>query len=128
MAYKGPERREHKRIYKNYIVRFQIRPNDKQEKVFVGWDMVTAVNLGAGGILLNYDRKIEPGSLLDLKINFPGTPDPIECTGRVRRVEKSKRSSKTRIATEFVDIDENTRKHICQAVEDHHSPEFEDIT
>ena len=128
MTHHRDERREHKRIDKNYIVSFQIRPNEKQEQVFIGWDMVTAVNLGAGGILLNYDRKIEPGSILDLKINFPGSHEPIECVGEVNRVEKAKKSSRVRIAAKFVEIGAKDKEHIVQAAEDKHSPEFEDIT
>jgi len=109
--FQGAEKRAYKRIQKPFIVRFRIKP-EAAGAIFPGWDVVITQNLSAGGILFNYDDRIELTSLIDLKINFPTMKGTIDCTGRVLRVEEVPRSSRVRIAAVFTDIDEEVKKDV----------------
>lgn len=113
--FKGKERREYKRIKKHFIAKFRVE--HKGEPTSGSWEMVTVENLGAGGVLFNYDKKIEVGSLLDLKINFPGLKDPIECEGKVVRIEEMPHPCLFRIATVFIKLDEGQRGIINKVAE-----------
>jgi hypothetical protein len=48
------------------------------------WDIVTAKDLSASGVLFNYNRYIEPGTQINFKISLPFNTG-IECVGEVVR-------------------------------------------
>jgi len=96
------ERRKHKRMRKPYVVRLHEKDADTGEE---SWDMTTAQDISAGGILLNHNKKLALDSLLDMKINFPAFAEPINCTGKVIRIEKFPNSSRIRLATIFTDVE-----------------------
>jgi len=110
------EKRKYKRIKNQFIVRFRIKPEDKQ--ILSGWDMVSVDNLGAGGILFYYNQKINPGSLLDIKINFPTISEPVNCEGKVLRVEEPKNSRMLRIAAAFTEIEKSSQDEINRSAEE----------
>ena len=116
--YKGPERREHKRINKKFMVSFQMLPGENEHFFNNGWDMVAAENLAAGGILIKYDRNIELDSLLNFKIAFPASETPITCKGRVVRVEKITGTILSKIAAVFEDIKEKEKNIINRAADE----------
>ena len=116
--YKGPERREYKRIVKKFMVSFQMVPGDNEHFFNNGWDMVAAENLGAGGISIKYDRDIGINSLLNFKISFPRSETPIACQGRVVRVEKIAGTILSKIAAVFEDIKEREKIMINQAADE----------
>ncbi len=66
-------------------------------------------------------RKIEEGLLLDMEINFPMSPAPINCVGKVIRVQGDPYSPIWGIATSFTDIDEQEREIINNAAEGFYS-------
>ena len=68
------------RVFRSFAVR--ISEDVLAEEVH--WDMVTAKNLSASGILFNYDRYIEPGTRIRFKISLP-VCDAVECEGEVVR-------------------------------------------
>ena len=115
--YRGPERREYKRIKNKVMVSFQMLPGDNEHFFNNGWDMVAADNVGAGGILIKYDRSMELNSLLNFKISFPRSESPITCKGRVVRVEKVAGTILSKIAAVFEDIKDN-EKHMINQVAD----------
>ena len=75
-------------------------------------------NLGAGGALFNYDRKIDVDSLVNFKINFPAAQEPIDCIGRVIRVEKPSYSFVFNVAAVFTSISDKERNIINTAAEE----------
>ena len=115
--FRGAEKRVYKRIQKPFIVRFRIKPEEDTGAIFPGWDVVTTQNLSAGGILFNYDERIELTSLIDLRVNFPTIKGTMDCTGRVLRVEEVPRSSRVRIAAVFTDIDQEVKKDVEEYAE-----------
>jgi hypothetical protein len=106
------EKRKYKRIEKQYIARFRIKPDEAQEKVPIDWDMVAVNDLGAGGIFFHVSRNLKIGTTLDLKIGFSVSMPPIECRGVVTRVRKHPNFSVFGIATEFTEIDDHIKKMI----------------
>lgn len=110
--YKGAERRRHKRIKKNFITKF---------KYDEGWEMVTARNLGAQGILFNFNKEIPVGSQLEMAINFPTLKDPIRCTAEVLRVDMEPSSPVLKIAGQFMDIAESDKQAVDNAAENFYS-------
>jgi hypothetical protein len=63
---------------------FTVRISEHLSSGEVRWDIVTAKNLSASGILFNYDRYLEPGSRLRFRIALP-VCEPVECEGEVIR-------------------------------------------
>jgi len=103
MGYQGVERRKHRRIKKNFIASFRFEDTASGGESSM-WNMVTLLNLSAGGALFNFTELIPQGSALNMKINFPAFPDPLKCTGTVLRVEEPSHSLISRIAVRFTDI------------------------
>ncbi|MFQ5685763.1 MAG: PilZ domain-containing protein [Candidatus Scalindua sp.] len=103
--YEFLEKRKHKRIKRQYIARFRIKPDEAQDGVPTDWDMVAVNDLGAGGVFFHVRRKLEIGTILDLKIGFSVTMPPIDCRGVVTRVQKHPKFSVFGIAAEFTEID-----------------------
>ncbi|MFH1665086.1 MAG: PilZ domain-containing protein [Candidatus Omnitrophota bacterium] len=106
------ERRKHKRVRKPFMISFQISSGKEEEKEFSGWDMVAVLNMGAGGALFYYTRKLRVGTTLDMKINISTAKDPIRCTGKVIRAEKLLNEYMFLTAVVFAEIDERERKII----------------
>ena len=48
------------------------------------WDIVTAKDLSASGVLFNYDTYLEPGTRVEFRIALP-VCEPVECEGEVVR-------------------------------------------
>jgi hypothetical protein len=98
--------RRHKRISKTLMSWFKFS-NGKHAVMANGWDMVTVRDIGAGGLLFNYDRPVEIGSRISLKIMFPFKDEPIRCRAdvvRSQRIGSSEDSSIYRVAAEFKNI------------------------
>lgn len=121
MSYSGSEKRRYKRITQHFIIQFRIKEPGEiglKDGLYPGWNMVTSQDLGAGGVLFNFDKKIEVGTILYLKINFPKIEKPIECTGKVIRIEESNYAPIFRIAVIFTDIGEKEKETIEKAAEE----------
>jgi len=101
------EKRRYKRITKTFMSWLKIRQKKKMPVYPYGWDMVTTCDLGAGGLLFNYDKPVDIGTSVQLKVVFPFKDAPIDCVGKVLRTEKvdsNKHSSIYRVAVEFKKI------------------------
>ena len=125
--YAGVERRKYKRIRKNFMARFQIQDGGGDDAWSEDWNMVTMRNLGAGGGLFNYNRKLKTDSLLHLKINFPLTREPIDCVGKVTRVEDTMRSIIFRIAVAFMEVSDRQKRVLNESAEELYSRKPEQI-
>lgn len=115
------ERRQYKRIKKNFIAKF--RPRSDKPNIYdqESWEMVTTQNLGARGVLFNYDKEIPVGSLIDMFINFPHVKNPVNCTGKILRIDRSSSSSLLKIAANFIDISKEDQHGINKAAEEFYS-------
>ena len=115
------EKRRYKRITKTFMSWLKFAQDKRKKKVPsypLGWDMVTTCDLGAGGMLFNYDKLVEIGTKVRLRIVFPFKDEPIDCVGKVVRNEKVdsyKYSSIYRIAAQFERISESNKGLIDKA-------------
>lgn len=109
--YSGPERRKFKRMKKQFITRFRSKFTTD------AWEMVTMQNMGAEGILFNHEREIEPDSILDIMINFPGLKDVLTCSGRVLRSQERPGLNQYSTAAVIFDIKENIKEEINRLIE-----------
>ncbi len=122
------EKRKYKRIeldklkYKEIespcIARFRVIQYDGQETSSLEWNIVAVKNMSAGGIKINYYKKrLEIGSLLELKIEFIKSIPTIRCIGRVVRIEDAHVNAMFRMGVEFTEIDDKEREIINTTVE-----------
>jgi hypothetical protein len=105
------DRRRHKRIARCFMAWLKFR-QAKKPIYPVGWDIVTTHDLGAGGLLFNYDHYIEIGATIEFKIVLPNSRTQLKCIGEVVRNQKinsSKHSQVYRVAAEFKIVDSNSR-------------------
>ena len=115
------ERRQHKRIKKNFLARFRLKNIGSDIGNDGCWEMVTTQNLGAGGVLFNYDKEIPVGSIIDMLINFPQIKNPVSCIGRVLRIDKTNPLALIKIAANFIDISQQDQQEINRAAEEFYS-------
>ncbi len=114
--YNYMERRKHRRAEKPIIIRFRTRPNNRQEMASSEWDMVGVNDLSVGGLFFNSSSNIQNGTVLDLKIGFSTSSEPVRCTGMVTRVKKQPHTSIFGIAAAFIDIEEDEKELINRFV------------
>jgi c-di-GMP-binding flagellar brake protein YcgR len=115
------ERRQYKRIKKNFVARFSLKNVKEYVDRQQDWQMVTTQNLSAGGVLFNYDKDIPEGSIIDMLINFPQIKNPVNCTAKVLRIDKTSPSSLLRIAANFIEISHEDQQQINRAAEEFYS-------
>ena len=111
------ERRRFKRVEKPYITRFRIKPDEVQNVVPTDWDMVAVNDLCAGGVFFNASRNLEIGTILELRISFSTSTDPVKCVGRVARVIKHLNTFIFGIVTEFTETDQDIQEMINKSTE-----------
>lgn len=116
--HKPQGKRRYGRIKRHFVVRLRIRPGQTQAESLTSWNIVTVRDLSAGGILFNYDKEIEIGTLIDLKINFPLLITPIDCVAKVVRIEKPSLRAIVHIAAVFVDIGKKEKELVEKAAEE----------
>ncbi len=123
MEYSRQERRVCKRIKYQFMTRFRIYPQ-KGAKESHKWDIATIRNLSAGGLLFNYDKNLAAGTVIEFKITLPFIIEPTHCLGMVCRSEpfgKSSDSKLYKIATHFIELDDEKRKIITIHAEKYYS-------
>ncbi len=116
--YNDLERRKHKRIDRPFMVKFRIRQDEVLEKDSFDWDIVAVGDLGSGGVLFNYNKSLGIGTLIDLKIGFSVTKPPINCVGKIIRIEELQYHSMFRVATKFTEIGEHEKELINKTIAD----------
>ena len=121
ITHTAQERRQYKRIKKDFVARFRLKSDELSMHNSESWEMVTTQNLCAGGVLLNYNREVPIGSLIDMFINFPQIKNPINCTGKVIRIDRDSSLSPLKVAAYFVDINAEDKYAINKAVEEFYS-------
>lgn len=116
--YKGEERRKYKRKEKPFMVKFRTIPLVAKEMVSTDWNVVAVKNLGVGGMLFDYNKKLEPDTLLDFKIDISKSIPAISCVGKIICVKDLKPASMFRVEIEFIDIGEQEKELINKALEE----------
>jgi hypothetical protein len=116
--YNDLERRKYKRIDRPFVVKFRVRPDEPLEKDSSCWDIVAVGDLGPGGVLFNYNKKLGIGTHIDLKIGFSVTKPPINCVGKIIRNDELEYHSMFRVATKFTEIGKRERELINKTIED----------
>ncbi len=109
------ERRKCKRIVKSFLSWLMFMWKRKHPDYPNGWDMVTVRDLGAGGILFNYEQPVAIGTNVKLRIMFPFLKKPMHCTGKIVRNEQVntyRYPSIYRIAAEFEKIKQKDKELI----------------
>ena len=114
---KDPEKRKYKRAQTPCVIEFQIKPGESREKDPTESGMVVVEDLGAGGVSFNYNRNLEAGSLIDLKIAVSSSMPPVNCVGKIIRIIKQPDSNKLGVAVELTDISEQEKDVINEVVE-----------
>ncbi len=114
----GKERRKYKRMEKPVKVRFRTIPLVAEKMVSTDWDMVPVKNLSAGGMLFDYNKNLELDSLLEFEISISKSTSPVNCVGKIIRIEELQPASKFRIEIEFVDIGEQEKELINKMTEE----------
>ncbi len=116
--YSGKERRKYKRMEKPVMVRFRTIPLVAEKMVSADWNVVAVRNLGAGGMLFDYNKKLELDSLLNFKIDISKSTPTINCVGKIIRIEELQPISMFRIEIKFTEIGEQEKELINKAVEE----------
>ncbi len=115
----GKERRKYKRPGKPYyMVRLRIKYHEGLKTSSAGWDWVVLKDLSAGGAIFSYNKNLEIGTFLDLKIDVSASTHAINCVGRVTRIKQSQLHSTLKVAIEFTEIDEQAKELINKIAEE----------
>jgi CheY-like chemotaxis protein len=129
-VYNDTEKRKHERMEpktSKCFARFRVKQYEGQEISSPDWDIVAVKNLSTGGMLFNYHKNLEIGSLMDLTIDISEYTPTINCVGRVIRIEEFQSLSTQDvqplhsmrcIATEFTEISKQERETIDITVEE----------
>ena len=111
MAYGGPERRKHPRIFARFIVSYRML--EEVNNV----DVTQTKNLSLGGMLLTTNKQFNPGTNLALEIRLPFDPHPIMLIGRVIESKEITKGLIYDTRLEFTAVDERPRKIMSDTVE-----------
>ncbi len=118
--YNNIEKRQCKRLESPFVplsVRFRVKQFKDQEISSPDWEIVVVKNLGAEGMLFEYNQNLELDSLLDVKIDFFKSMPTINCIGRVLRIEEFQHNSMSSITVKFTEINEQEQGMINTNVE-----------
>ncbi len=112
----GIEKREHVRTDKPFVLELRIKPSESLKVFPSGWNVASVKNLGAGGVLLYYNERLEVGSAVDLRIFPPNSAYIIVCSGRVLRMENNVKPSLYNIVVKFTTANEQIKEIIDKIV------------
>ncbi|MFC1667157.1 PilZ domain-containing protein [Candidatus Omnitrophota bacterium] len=113
----GEHKRQYARLKKHFITHFQIRDDKDKGGNSNLWEAVILEDLGAGGALFNYNKIVDIGAVINLKIKFPTSAKPICCVGRIIRIQQEPGACIHHIATTFTEIDEQAKEQIQKTAE-----------
>jgi uncharacterized protein (TIGR02266 family) len=75
-----------------------------------------SANINEGGMFLETDHLVEPGSQVQLQFRLPGLAEPVVLTGRVARTSDGKDESPQGIGIEFQELDPDVSRTINEVV------------
>ncbi|MBF0493518.1 MAG: PilZ domain-containing protein [Candidatus Omnitrophica bacterium] len=115
--YNGQERRKYQRVKKPVMVKFRMNPKHPDTQPSSTWDMVAVLDIGAGGLLFYYNKPVEVGTILDIKIDLADGSSDTTYFGKVIRAEKVIVPHMFLVAVNFSDLDAKARDKIAHALE-----------
>ena len=110
------EGRKNKETEKPFTARFRVKQYESQDLSLTNWNIVDVKNLSAGGMLFNYNKNQKIDSLIDLKIDISESIPPINCVGKILRIEELQPHSMYHIATEFTELDKQEKETVNTTV------------
>jgi len=111
------ERRKSTRIIKSFMIRFRGTEPHAPSNAPLTWNLVTVENLSADGVLFKFNKVVELNALVDIKLDFPGIEQPIQCVGRVHRIEKVENTQLSLITVIFTSISQHDKELIQKTAE-----------
>ncbi len=74
-------------------------------------------DISGGGACLLSDKKLAPGNLIELRINFPRISTPVLSQAKVTWVKWMPRLNQYKIGLQYLDIEENLRNEVVRRLE-----------
>jgi c-di-GMP-binding flagellar brake protein YcgR len=114
----GAERRIYSRLAKKVNLRYKVFESKEElaKRGLTHEQLSVTKDISAGGLLFLSDEQIPIDSIVELKVELPGKERPIECLGRVIRVEAVKDGTYN-IAACFLDIATADKARLSKYVE-----------
>lgn len=109
---KNLERRQFVRVQKKMIVGIQAISDDQNSS-----NRGYTKNVSKGGVLFEYNTCYPLSTVLGLEIRIPYRAKPIECYGKVMRVEEVEEGSVFDIGISFMDISSEDSKELEQFIQ-----------
>ena len=97
------EKRKHDRIDKKVLLRVSMQEKDGAPE----WTIVTSKNISSSGVLFGYNKKLDRGTPLYLRIHFPD--HAIDCTATVRRTAPGVVAPLTDVAVSLKGLEKTDR-------------------
>lgn len=98
--YDGVEKRNHSRIYVNFVVSYRLK------QLPADYDLSQTKNISQGGLLLTTNRMFARDTYLAMTIRFPFVPQKIEIVGRVVASKEVVKNLIYETRIQFLDLDE----------------------
>jgi len=107
-------RRKYVRLEAYHLARYKII-FDGLEKTDLP-SLARVRNISAGGCCLHTEKFLPPGSILDLKINFPHLENPVHALSKVVWARQIGKTGRYEFGIQFIEIDENLRLLIDEQI------------
>jgi hypothetical protein len=95
-------KREYIRINNEFNVRL-VKKDEKHEKGNIEINTSKSINISGSGLLVNVDRKLDVGTIVNISFMKPNTFDFFKGTGKVVRVEEDTDKS-FKVGINFIDL------------------------
>jgi hypothetical protein len=107
-------RRKYVRLEAYHLARYKIIFNGLEKTELPSLARVR--NISAGGCCLRAEKFLPPGSILELKINFPHLEGPVCTLSKVVWTRQIGNTGKYEFGVQFIEIDENLRQIIDEQI------------
>jgi c-di-GMP-binding flagellar brake protein YcgR len=98
------EKRKYVRLTAHHLLKYKVIGREKT--------LSFARNISAGGVLFHTEDYIQPGSIVELTINFPSYPEPVRAVSKVIRAIPLTKLGGFEIGAEFIDINGEAKEFI----------------
>ncbi|MGB2629932.1 MAG: PilZ domain-containing protein [Candidatus Omnitrophota bacterium] len=105
---KAEEKRKFVRLETHHLLKYKLM--DRKESLSF------ARNVSAGGVRFHAEEYIQPGSTLELTINFPSYPEPVKAVSKVVWVTPMAKLGGFDVGAEFINIEEKARDFIKEKI------------
>lgn len=113
------EKRVFKRLNKKVDVHYKVLESKEGliSRGLTSESLSMSRDISAGGVLFISEKPIALSSVLDIKVEIPGSDEPIECLAKVVRVEEIEANKSYDIAVCFLDISSGQRSRLNKYAE-----------